>query len=925
MGSILLVALLLGGLVMGGSGDEDEGLDPDPIDDGLEEPGGGPQTLTGTEGDDTLEGGTGDDLLNGGRGDDNLTGGAGNDRISGERGDDLIYDTSGSDTAIGGSGDDILILRDEESGAPDVLSGGAGSDILWGDDGDHLTGGSDTDVFVVPFGPSGSEPVIISDLDFHRGSDGEEPDRVVFVTEEGEIIPRSAFFDGTYAVGIGDLSEGRGAGVYVGNQLVAVIEGQSAEDLFYETIWIGNFSPEVGDALGGEVPSEGGLGRDQLFGGSGDDTLTGRGGGDYLDGRDGDDVIDGIDAPAADAQGDTLVGNAGDDLLRGDSGDQMAGAAGDDSYEIQLASDLQDHEALRIHTYSLSAHEGAPELITLLDAEGQPLTAEEVAANLDVEDAEDGSGTTLIYSGIPIAVIEGITAAELGAPAGWLGNLEREAHTGASAPAFSGTEVTVISATSGDEALDEAFFGGNLVFSINSEDGLPTEQFTAAAEALDITHLRFPAGQGDSGNIEVDGESFLDILKMEQDTQGSWQLRPELQAMLDWAQDHDVKVTLVLPTKNYTMEEYEDLDDEIARFAETVLTSYGDTVEAFEIGNEYWSIGETEYGAKANIATLALAQGMQELGLAPDDQPAILVQMVTPNAGSEFHSSVDDRGFQARLRDANQTIIDQLSPEARAEIDGAVEHYYYNQDDLAFEGGSREVTNIDRDYSVWTETFGEDLDLHITEWNVRTTTTGETGLRAASVMTEMAARMADLGVDAAHVWPVQHNTTSDLAGRPSEEVVTDAEGRVLSTINGAMFDLMSSSLVGLTPVEMELEGGATEVNLTAWQSEDRTVIYVASRSLDVLDLELDLSVLVPEFSEASAVRISADTSASSSDGVHFVPHLGFQEADSVLVEGQRYYINENDVRAALTDLEIDGTTVELSLKPFEVIEITFVT
>ncbi|MBY6005033.1 type I secretion protein [Salipiger bermudensis] len=919
MTPFVLFMLLFGGLLAsaGGSGNG-EAFEPE--DDGEGE------LMRGGEESDTLEGGDGDDTVSGGGGNDALGGGAGDDLIDGGPGNDLIIDALGSDSATGGMGVDVMIFSDTDLGAPDLVEGGDGNDVLWGDDGDTLTGGANADIFIVPIGQEGAAPVTITDLDFTRFTDQQVADRVVFVTPEGELIPRAAFFDGSYAVGIGDLQDGSGAYIVNGSDTVAIIEGYTADELFYETIWIGNFSPALTGFYDGDDALTGTEGRDELFAGLGTDTITGLGGGDYLDGQAGDDVVIGVDGAGAEAVGDSLVGNGGDDTLRGDAGDLLAGGPGNDSYELVVPAGEAAGAPMRLYTYDLAGSGGAPERITLTDAAGTPLSAREAAAGLSVRLANDGSGAALVFGGAELAVIDGVAPENLDAPELWLGNLASDMPLPPAAPPVpfsAATGITVLSATGTGEIIDEAYFGGNMVFSVNTVDGVPKPTFGPAAEALDISHLRFPAGQGDAGDLEVDGEGFLNILVMEQGPDGDWELRDELVAALDWARENDAQLTLVLPTKNYTVAEYEALDREIARFAEAVMRDHADVVEAFEIGNEYWSMGETAYGSKADVAAVALARGMEAAGFEADDQPAILVQMASPFAGSEFHVSVDDRPFAQRVDLANQTIIDQLGDAARDAIDGVVEHYYFDKQVLAFEGTTGEVNFINRDFSTWDDAFDKELDLYITEWNVRTSTTSETGLRSASVMLEMTANMSDLGVDAAHVWPVQHNTPTDLAGKQQEDVITDAEGRVINTINGAAFDLMSSSLVGLEALETELSSDDGSFTFHAWQGEDSTVVYVASRATDTLELALDLSELVPEYVQASAVRISADFSANSSDGVHFVPGAGFQEAESLLIDGQRYYINENDVRAELTDFEIDGTTVPVTLRPFEVIEITF--
>lgn len=918
MPTLYLFSLLIGGILWSVAGGTSSSGEEDAPEDRAAEDADETADLNGA----TLIGSAGSDALSGGPGNDTLDGGAGDDLLIGGEGDDQLVGAQGADSAQGGAGNDILLFVDEALGAPDVLEGGAGNDVLWGNDGDRMTGGANADIFVVPVGQEGAAPVTITDLDFTRFTEQDVPDRVVFVTPEGEILPRAAFFDGTLAAGIGDMPDGSGAGIYMNGEVVAVIEGHTAEELFYETVWIGNFSPALTGFFDGDDALTGSEGRDELFGGSGADTLVGLGGGDYLDGQSGDDFVNGVDEEGAETVGDTLVGNAGDDTLRGDAGDHLAGAAGKDSYEIVVPQGEGAFAPMTLHTYDLRGNDGAPELITLVQPDGTPLSAGAAYGSLTVAEAEDGSGTALVFEGRVLAVIDGVDAAELGDPRGWLGNLAAVTPFAAAPPAFDGTQVSVTAATGTGQVLEGAYFGGNLVFSVNTEDGQPFDNFGAAADALDITHLRFPAGQGDSGDLEEDGAGFLNILQMER-VDGAWALRHEVTDMLDWARESGAKVTLVLPTKNYSVTEYEALDGDIARFAETVMRDHSDVVEAFEIGNEYWSMGETAYGAKADVAAVALARGMEEAGFEPEDQAAILVQMASPFAGSEYHVSIDDRPYLQRVQDANRTIIGQLGSEAREALDGVVEHYYYDKRVTEFEGTSGEMNFINRDYAVWDDAFDKELDLYVTEWNVRTSDTTETGLRSASVMVEMTSNMNGLGVDAAHVWPVQHNTPTDLAGKQHENVLTDAEGRVLNTINGATFDLMSSSLPGLELLETDLSIEDGSFTFHAWQSEDSTVVYVASRATDSLELELDLSTLVPEYASASAVKIGADVSANSSDGVHYVPGEGFQEADSLLVNGQRYYINENDVRAKLTDIAVTGTKVPITLDPFEIIEITF--
>ncbi|WPZ22413.1 calcium-binding protein [Sulfitobacter faviae] len=375
----------------------------------------GDDTISALSGDDVIEGnagrdailaGPGDDVARGGAGSDRLFGGLGDDRMIGGAGDDLFDDISGADDFFGGAGDDIILALDSTLGAPDHIAGGEGDDRMWGDDGDRMTGGEGADRFMVPTGREGAAPVVITDLDFSRADYGERPDQVFFTDPEGANYPRSAFFDGSLNAGIGDMPDGSGASIVFGSQQVAIIQGYTAEELFHQTIWIGNFQVyEEGLGEAGEVLT-GTAGDDHLNGGAGDDSLTGSAGGDWLRGRDGDDLLDGRDGEGAQGA-DTVFGGAGWDTIRADDGDFIAGFEGRDSYELTLIDG--DAEPITVFGYEVLSEDGTPEPVTLVDENGIPLSAEEVAAGVTLEASDEGAGTLVLYEGQAVAHLLGVT------------------------------------------------------------------------------------------------------------------------------------------------------------------------------------------------------------------------------------------------------------------------------------------------------------------------------------------------------------------------------------------------------------------------------------------------------------------------------------------------------------------------------------
>lgn len=469
-------------------------------------------------------------------------------------------------------------------------------------------------------------------------------------------------------------------------------------------------------------------------------------------------------------------------------------------------------------------------------------------------------------------------------------------------------------------------FGANLVFSLTDE-GVPTAEFADAATVLGVQNIRFGGGQADldplklnaTGDLPVLGEDSINIVEMD-----GGALNASLVEFLDWcvrttASGTPTKATLIIPTKNLSANDYSDFAQEIEVFTTAVMKQYGDVIGAFQMGNEYWEMGETAYGKKASLGAEALARGMVAADVAEVDQPDILVQMGTAgNLGSEFPGVPGVSDFLARNQAANNQIIDQLSEEARGAIDGVTEHYYYNKLDHKFADLDSSVKNINKDFDIWADRLGSDLDLYITEWNVKTTADTQHGMVAGSSMVKQFENMIAIGADGAHVWALDYHSRTALTLDTDEGARLDAQGRLINSSQGAVFDLMSESLVGKELVSASFTNGLPEISITTYADAQEMVFYVTSRSLEVVDFALDLASKLSITAPVNAVLMSMDMD--SSNGMQW--DVGV-EAKSVLVGGQPYYYNEHDVDVILTDMIFtDASLIELELKPFEVIELT---
>lgn len=84
-------------------------------------------------------------------------------------------------------------------------------------------------------------------------------------------------------------------------------------------------------------------------------------------------------------------------------------------------------------------------------------------------------------------------------------------------------------------------------------------------------------------------------------------------------------------------------------------------------------------------------------------------------------------------------------------------------------------------------------------------------------------------------------------------------------------------------------------------------------------MTIDLSEIVPNLEHIETTQISYDPD--SSDGLRFVPGEGMVPPTSVQIDGEDYFINEHDVRAALTDETFETPQFDASFLPFEILVI----
>ena len=299
------------------------------------------ETITGGGLGDTLNGGSGNDTLYGGDGDDWLTGGIHNDNLMGQGGNDFLLggvnNGEGDDTLDGGDGNDTLNGGNDN----DTLTGGAGNDSIYdgglgsttninGDDGDDfinldgpasgtVNGGAGTDILSISFFTGSITGFTISNVEIldTNGSN----------SFNGKASQFNAF--NTIRYDAAHLNSGVTLNL-------AATGGSTTLNLSTKLNDSGGRPVTVNGSTDAEAISGGGLG-DTLNGNGGGDTLNGGDGADTLNGGSGNDFLNGqagIDLLYGGADDDVLDGGDGIDFLDGgDGNDNVAGGNGNDTLD----------------------------------------------------------------------------------------------------------------------------------------------------------------------------------------------------------------------------------------------------------------------------------------------------------------------------------------------------------------------------------------------------------------------------------------------------------------------------------------------------------------------------------------------------------------------------------------------------------------
>lgn len=377
----------------------------------------------------------------------------------------------------------------------------------------------------------------------------------------------------------------------------------------------------------------------------------------------------------------------------------------------------------------------------------------------------------------------------------------------------------------GGDAVSSRHLGANFLFNRESfNEGVGTGGFDEITARLGVQHLRYPGGTITERQFDPtrpdNPHQAVDLITGTPLANANQHALTPLSDFLSFASDAGARVSIVLPSYRYAdailsgdTARIAEIAQEIRRFVEEQLsTPHRQTIEAFEIGNEWSAIGfstAADYGVVADRMAIWIAEGIAASGIQTD--PKIAVQA----------------SLRAARLSETEAIAAQLSPAALDAIDAVILHNYRP---FPWAQGATTAAKFDH-VAVFEDATGRALETFVTEWNVANGSDADGLLQAAGILS-MFGQMMRLGMDLGHIWPVFENNTTRLAGD-----VTAPEETADLMIGGEIFRQMTQSLPGLrsveTPEAVDLDRDGTPdllVQVYAQESEDGAVLFLSSLS-----------------------------------------------------------------------------------------------
>jgi Ca2+-binding RTX toxin-like protein len=401
---------------------------------------------------------------------------------------------------------------------------------------------------------------------------------------------------------------------------------------------------------------------------------------------------------------------------------------------------------------------------------------------------------------------------------------------------------------------------------------------TGSQSATPIASIRFPGGT----LTEEFYARATTVLSVDTPVNHGRKTGISAAEFIEMAKGLGTDMTHVLPTWRYldtkglTQQDRAELYTYIKTLLEKAIKS-GVNVNAFELGNEYWSkisfdgqkdvrMGAAEYGKIASEQAEVVQAAIDDFVTANREsilrngnwvEPKILLQM-----GAQYDDINNIGHLKAQID--SQTILNAFStPAQRAAIDGFVVHRYehtiHHVGDPWVKVKPFHMHALPDMMTAKGWKSFDNMSVAVSEWNLDNRSQ-ETGLRAFSTVVALMGEMAALGVEAADFWSLGARSQFPLARFEGGAYSPTATFLGLS-FTGEAFRMMNESLRGKQSLILFEKSGGVLRSLNGNQmaqssgdnlkthvkafSDGREVVLFVSNLTSATDLvNLDLSAMI---------------------------------------------------------------------------------
>ena len=367
--------------------------------------------------------------------------------------------------------------------------------------------------------------------------------------------------------------------------------------------------------------------------------------------------------------------------------------------------------------------------------------------------------------------------------------------------------------------------------------------------------------------------------------------QPGLEEMLEFANDHDAGLSIVLPTLRYAGKP-EEMRADVQRFMTDLLGGhYGPLPEQviLHIGSEYYHHFDAVFGDEG-----AAEYGEVASGMVAEINKALANPRLNPS-GREIEVSVQ----AGRDLAEDEAIRDAFDDRTLASVDLVMHHRYPG----TAEGVDFTLKQFQPTFDAWkddvTEAGGERPELHLSEWNVASVTRAEAltkyirdmradGIRINRADVDLEGRsdadfeqywqdllatrdygMAQprlylelfseyqaegMGAASLHAWDMVH------AGRVT---YVDDAGEPVQFVGAEMIDMLYESVEGLTVMNIATQNPKNADLWTyGYENDDRTVLFLsADDDARVRGVQLDIEGLEQGYAGVWVERLTAEVPA----------------------------------------------------------------